>query len=543
MPLLICGTGPGTKLLVQSSGGGNLFDISDSAGVTFQDLFVEYDHTFSVDGTAFSFSAGSGHSLFRIKVLNCRYPAAFSGTSHVRMLGCFFDYANNKLASLSDVKAVQITGASKDTTISQCTFSWSVGDAASTDYGIFIDQLSGLKVNDTQVAGFGTGIQIQASSAATTDVRFIASRADAYGSCVVINSKVYDVSFVDCHFQASESYLGTAIGSAGIAVGTDPGTTNSQIDTIRFTSCSLTGNAELSSAGGKYGLEIGAGQNIQILGGDYSGNGATAGISIVGGAIEVQIVGANCIGLEFEGGKDATPLYQLYGIEITDGADIQIIGVNCSGNGNPMTPGDGIHIDGTGAIVSNVRIVGAICAGPVFGSSSIQQNTGIYVKSAQELVVKDCTLIGSATSIGYGLYLESVSDVTVRACDLYDNTVGLGIEGSAGNVFVRDCNASGYSSYTSAIAVAAALVGIEITNCAGYNDRHQPLSSTPPSGTFTAITVANYYGPAVFYATNAFNVTIDGQMTRLGSGGFTLAPGETAAFPSGVTPTFVMIGN
>jgi hypothetical protein len=46
----------------------------------------------------------------------------------------------------------------------------------------------------------------------------------------------------------------------------------------------------------------------------------------------------------------------------------------------------------------------------------------------------------------------------------------------------------------------------------------------------------------VFYVTQR-GVTIDGEPTDLSSGGFTLAPGETAELSGSSTPTFVMIGN
>ncbi len=81
-----------------------------------------------------------------------------------------------------------------------------------------------------------------------------------------------------------------------------------------------------------------------------------------------------------------------------------------------------------------------------------------------------------------------------------------------------------------------------MTNCAGYNDQHTVLTSTPPSGTFNGVSVDGYYGPTVFYVTQR-TVTIDGEPTNLSSGGFTLAPGETAELAGSSPATFVMIGN
>ena len=543
-PILICGTGAGTELVMRSGDGFTLFDV-ESDSVSFQDLTVHYDlGDTDAMGTAFNFGTPSvpgpaDCNLFRVSIFDCRYPVVLSGTRHARLLECYIDYSKSTPA-LSSSAAVQIVGGCEDTVISQSIASWFAKTSGASNYGIFIDGASNVKVSDTRIGGFGVSLQIQGLTTPTSGVRV--RGCDLFGpisSAAVIDAGVSDICFMDCHFQAGGDY---DYMQPGIAIGMAGGT-NSEIDTVRFISCSLTGNSGMTAAD-TYGLQIGVGHNIQILGGYYSGNGATAGISIIGGATQVQIIGANCIGLEYEGGADSTPLYQLYGILITNGSDIQIIGVNCSGNGQPGSPGDGIHIDGTDGSVSDVRIIGAVCAG-VLGSPDITQNTGIYVENAQGVLVKDCLLSGStgdsSPGSGCGLYLGAATDVTVKACDLYGNVTGLGIDTACTRVFVRDCKATGYSAYTDAISIATSLDQVEVTNCAGYNDQHTLLTSSPPSGIFDGITVANYYGPTVFYVTQ-HNVTIDGEVTPLSSGGFTLAPGETAQLV-GLAGTFLMIGN
>ncbi len=542
-PILICGTGAGTELVMLSGDGFTLFDVQ-SDSVSFQDLTIHYDldDTLAM-GTAFNFSTASGSgpancSLFRVSILDCQFPLALNGTQHARLLECYIEYSKST-PTLPNSVAVQIAGGCEDTVISQSIVSWFHNPGAS-NYGIVIDGASNVKISDTKIGGFGVSLQIQGLTSPTTGVRVRGcDMFGAIGSAAVIVPSVSDICFTDCHFQAGDSYDAM---QPGIAIGMTGGT-NSQIDTVRFISCSLTGNSAMSSTS-SYGLQIGVGQNIQILGGYYSGNGATAGISIVGGATQVQIIGANCIGLESEAGQDPTPLYQLYGIYITNGSGIQIISVNCSGNGQPESPGEGIHIEGTDGSVSDVRIIGAVCA-EVLSNPQITQNTGIYVQDAQGVLVKDCTLRGStgdsSPGSGCGLYLAAATDVTVKACDLYGNVTGLKIDTGCTRVFVRDCNAMGYSAYTDAISIATSLVQVEVTNCAGYNDQHPVLTSSPPSGVFDGITVAEYYGPTVFYETQ-HNVTIDGEVTPLSSGGFTLAPGETAQLV-GLAGTFVMIGN
>jgi hypothetical protein len=492
-PLLIMGTGPGTTLVMQTPGS-TLFSV-DSAFTTFQDLTVvdaAADETAA--GIAFDFGTGNGNQcnkVLRVSIID--FPQAIvvenkvlAGTQHARLLECFIDYGGS--LTLAASAAVQIVGGSEDTVISQSIFRWHAGTQVESNYGVFVDGASNVKVSDTQITGLGTGIQIQGSTAATSEVRV--NGCDFFGpvgSCAVINPTASDICFTNCHFQAGGTYTGT---KPGIAIGMDGGT-NAEIDTVRFISCSLTGNSGMGP-GDTYGLSIGVGQNIQICGGYYSGNGATAGIAIVGGATQVQIIGANCIGLEYEGGHDSTPLYQLYGILITNGSGIQIVGVNCSGNGQPVdsggSPGDGIHIDGSDATVSDVRMIGAVCTG-VLGDTDITQQTGIFVKEAQGVLVKDCTLSGSTGDSGYGLYLEAASDVTVKACDLYGNVQGLRIDTDSTRVYVRDCNATGYSSYLDAISIASSLSDVEVTNCGGYNDKHTLLTSIAPTGTFSGVSV------------------------------------------------------
>src|SRR5580658_9726138 len=93
-----------------------------------------------------------------------------------------------------------------------------------------------------------------------------------------------------------------------------------------------------------------------------------------------------------------------------------------------------------------------------------------------------------------------------------------------------DNNASSYGSINSAIYVYIALELVEITNCAGYNDQHTVFPvSAPPTPPFNGVTVANYYGPTVFYTKEAL-VTIDTKTTHLSDGIFTLsASSETAS--------------
>ena len=303
---------------------------------------------------------------------------------------------------------------------------------------------------------------------------FAGVRVSSPGPAITIKPSVFDVSFVDFHFQTEDGYAGPG---PGIEIG-QSGVANQYIDTVRFTSCVLTGYY----GNPPYGMQINAGQNIQITGGKYSGC-YTAGIAIAGAATEVQIIGASCIGLEYGYvTKDyPDPLYQLYGITISAGQDIQIINVNCSGSGTPTAAGAGIFISpSNGATISDVKIIGAICTNPVLQegeSSMVLQDYGVYASQVSNLLIEDCTLTGNSVD---GIYLAEVSEATIAGCDLYGNNQGLYVGNGCASVFIRDDNLTGYGSLGAAITFAGSLTAIEVTDCAGYNDQDTVVFSGRP---------------------------------------------------------------
>ena len=78
------------------------------------------------------------------------------------------------------------------------------------------------------------------------------------------------------------------------------------------------------------------------------------------------------------------------------------------------------------------------------------------------------------------------------------------------DVFIRDCNATGYSGYNTAIYVdgtSSNVATIEVTNCAGYNDRGAKFAPGLPVGAFNNATFG-YYGPIAFYVWGASGVTV-----------------------------------
>lgn len=224
------------------------------------------------------------------------------------------------------------------------------------------------------------------------------------------------------------------------------------------------------------------------------------------------------------------------GIEIDAGKNIVISSGQYSSNAqSPTDPSLGAGIVVAGG--SRVTIVGADCS----GVSELWKNT---VPSPP------------AQKYGISLYptVGSVTNVTASGCNLnYNQTSGLLVAASGSvlptHVFVRGCDVSQYSSYSSAISVASSLTNaqdLEVTDCSGYNDQAPTLfgPASPPLATFYNTTFS-YYGPITFYVWGAAAATIKvaALVTGLQSGSFNLPCNIVAEVThSGPTPTFAVIG-
>ncbi len=295
-PLLIMGTGPGTTLVMQTPGS-TLFSVN-SPFTAFQDLtIVDGSEDETSSGTAFDFQSkmgSAGYKLFRLSIVD--FPNAIVIENDVlalNVLACTISYDTGY--SGADCTAIMTSGA--ETNIEQCSLTFGASGSG-TYIGIDIIGSSDARVTDTQISGFGTGIVLGAEGTGNaTGANFTGLDVDAVIQCVHINGPSYDVCFANCSFTPSN----TASPAVGVKVGVSGGA-NSDYDTIRFTACTMEGFTT-------YGLEILFGQNLQVNGGSYSGNG-TAGIAIVGDAAEVQITGADCIGA-------AGTASQEYGIYVT----------------------------------------------------------------------------------------------------------------------------------------------------------------------------------------------------------------------------------
>jgi hypothetical protein len=178
------------------------------------------------------------------------------------------------------------------------------------------------------------------------------------------------------------------------------------------------------------------------------------------------------------------------GIQINTGQNIQVNGGRFGSNAQAVATSGGISITGAAA---NVIIDGVDCSG-IVGGQSVQQPYGISVTGAVAgAYVNNCNLTGNVHPIG-----------------LFVNVTGT--------------------------------FQLEVTECAGYNDQGTRLTSPPLNTTFSNQSLS-YYGPIAFYVSGGnVTVSINGQGTGLGAGGFTLAPGAQAEINGSGSPSLLAVG-
>ena len=228
----------------------------------------------------------------------------------------------------------------------------------------------------------------------------------------------------------------------------------------------------------------------------------SAGIEIDGGE-NIVITG----GQYSSNGQYSPNTYLSAGIAIAGGSQVTISGVDCSGVNKYYNPGPpaqpyGIAISSTVADVSNVIIDG-------------------------------CNVIANHTN---GIIVAQLGSFTLD------------------HVLISNCNANGYSSYSSAVNISSAtpalLTNVKVTNCAGYNDQGKVFTPVISSGTTFYSYTFGYWGPVECYIANSLTavistITVDGTVIPLKSGSVLLVPGESASIawtPILFPIDFVVIG-
>jgi hypothetical protein len=324
-------------------------------------------------------------------------------------------------------------------------------------------------------------------------------------ACFVTDSHISDFSIgIMVAAGTYEAFLSNLrVDAYTTAVVIEPATDSGTIYDIHFSNCTLAlANGSMAQSSG---FTIGTGGG---------GNSNVAGIFL-----------DHCSVLGFANA----------GLEIDSGENIVVTGGQYSSNGqNPSsTPFIGAGI----AIIGGTKIIvsGANCT----GISYLWQNQ---------------IDTGTPTTQPYGITINQISSyVTLVGCDVTGNaTSGIVVANEAdlfpSDIFIRGCNAAGYSKYGVAIDVKGGEVSVQVTDCAGYNDQGSLAvlsTGAPPSGAFSNVTFG-YYGPIAFYAAPStsgvpLTITVDTVVTGLAFGGFTLGPGETAAI-TGTPAQFLVVG-
>ncbi len=471
----------GQTMLVQNSAT-DIFDLTDmqDEGVRFRDLYLSYASPVTPSSSMVAVNAVSCSAVTceRVYFNNC--PTAFQTDLRCEFCGlidCWIVYGLKNTAGnyVNNQTMVSLSGA--EDFVAQCVLHQPPPSSTPNSYptgctGIVVaSNTSSRFISNTHISDFAVGIQVSGGSN-IADTSFNAVRINAYQNAVIIKpasegDTIYTLHFSNCTFAnvLNANTLGFPA-TSGVLITTNGGS-NEAVSGVYFSNCTAYGWTNA-------GIEIDSGDNVVIVGGQYSSNGQNPSATYLGAGIAVA--------------------------SSANGADeVTISGVDCSGvnefwqtsaAGTPVTQPYGVAIAG---LVSDVNITG-------------------------------CHLPYNAT----GAVLVAPISSAVPT-----------------NVFIRDCNARAYSSYSAAMNVASAATNVQITNCAGYNDQGPTLVGpiTPPLSTFSN-TTWNYRGPLTFYVwgTGVTSVKVGSLSVAIPTGSFLLPCGVSALVTYTGSPSFGSVG-
>jgi hypothetical protein len=493
-PLLFLGTGNIKLVMVANTANewGDMFFVQSGTGMN-EDLpgmtFENLDFHFGETTTSYA----------AIHVAAITTGGSNDGAQNVRVVCCAFD----------DCPTAVWFEQSLQCSMLECTAYYTknngtcviIGNGASLN-----DKASGKEIwiafCDFYGSAGGTGLQIRGSE----HTRVVNSRIDGFSQGIQIVPGSYGKNALRCFFSDVSVYVApTPDGPLGTALLIQPQSINQQIGQIVFESCAFEPTDSATS---------------------MEGGGAGIIVDPNGSVIDtVRFV--SCYSCRWPGP----------GMLIKGGNNLEVLGGMYAGNnlGSGTGPFAGIAIIGA---ATGVRIIGASCVGKYS-----------YVTIGNDM---------SSPHQSYGVYVDQgATEVLIDACDVRENSQnGIYINGESGavttDVFVRGCNATGYSSYSAAVSVNGTVLNVQVTNSAGYNDQTVGVtSSAPASGVRFNGTAYGYYGPTTFYVIGtgitaikvASSPTATGISTGLLSGAFRLDPGEWGEIDKGVgIVSFVLVG-
>ncbi|MGC2405082.1 MAG: right-handed parallel beta-helix repeat-containing protein [Candidatus Cybelea sp.] len=515
-PIKIAGTG-NAKLTARFLGAavdpvpGHFFDVDTSAGdnmggMLFEDLTIKFPTTLSTayDVAGIHITAATNLRINRCVFEECPIGVWLDNALQCAVSYCTFDWSSNfgiaiKCGAGDTMLPGGNYGEAKECHISHCVIAGSSSGGNTT--GIVIEGSEHIRVDSTDMHGVYEGIKIIPGPYGNNALRHTFTDVTVYpipdqGGSGVLKSavtiqpqasshQVAQIVFTSCFFEPDDGSAAPGSGSTTPGILVDA--TNENIETVRFVSC-------YSARWPGPGLKImgatdgGTPQNIEVLGGMYSGNfnadtanNISCGIYL-GLSTGVRLSGVSCVG-QYEYvkiGSNTTSPHQYVGIYVDAGAsDILIAGCDVRKN----------------------------------------KDTGIYVNGGTtEVLIDSCNVTGNGLSSGFGIIVDGSSAAVT-------------------NVFIRNCDATGYNSYDDAIHItgtATNLTTVQVTGCAGYNDQSVPLTHSYPSGGLANFHGYNlgYYGPLEFYVLGASvtisSIKIGTVTTTLLQGSFFINPGEDA---------------
>jgi hypothetical protein len=524
-PLRFLGTGNATLAMVIPSmtTPGDMFSIqtnngqdADIRGITFEDLLLAYP---TISGTVPQVAAihvaaasltcpndgGQNVRLIRVILDDCPIGVWFEQALQCSMLECAARYPSNQgtAVKLGNGKNSADKGAAKEIYIAGCVFGVTKGSPVGS-IGLQILGADQVFVSDTRIDGFTYGILIEPGPYGKNAVHLSFSKVAVYAGPADMPSGA----------QAGTALIiqpqGTATGQAS----------NQQIGVISFVDC-----------------QFGPGEDANIV----TSQGAGVVINQNGSIIDT-IRFVSCRSCRWNG-PGILVVASSYNGSATGGKlqNIEILGGIYAGNdlhsGVAAPQPYGIAVIGPAA---NTRIVGTSCIGQyedvTIGQAALSppQQVGIYIdQGAKDVLIDGCDITGNGT---YGIQIvgETTSVTT--------------------NIFIRNCDASGFANYQHAINVSGTVSNVQITNCAGYNDQSTAIAISFPSGSavfgtafhpYQLNTITPYYGPMEIYlgsgVTGVTAVKINTNTTHLTSGSFFVNPSDTVEIDGGTPILFLAI--
>lgn len=467
--LIIAGVGGGTVLVNDANA--DLFDFTlwDSGnGIRFRDLTLQFkvggdpEHR---TGTAINVSQCQNVTCERVQFINC--PTALSDDGYSNSCGlidCYINYAQG----VPDVPMVVLSG-SQDF-VANCLIQLS-GDEPTMCTGLKISASTSY-VRDCHISGFWTGIEIASGS---EDTFFTNLRIDAYSQAVVLNpssgsGNIHAVFFSNCTFALG---IGSLEQTSGVQIMYAEG---AQVASIFFDNCTSYGweNA---------GIEIDAGQNIIITGGQYSSNGQNPSSALLGAGIAIAGTSVSYVTIS---GADCSGVYQLWQEKESPPPSTQPCGIAISGDVSDVVI--------NGCVIKNNEIYGITITG-----ASDEQVTGVFVS--------DCDVVGYAA---------------------YDDAIAVtGPTGTLFNIQVRDC--PGYNDQLPTLSSAVPSGRFSNTTF----DYYGPVTFFVSGSSVSDVQLAQ----------TEFGIPVID--TKLAAGAFRLEPNEWAQVihSGGGSVNFVIVGN